>query len=265
MKGKNMSADDEDVKAGQPDQYVHGMDWLSGELEAFELSNYRRYQYDLIARYLGVNILEVGSGDRSFTNQILRNANGPIDRIVSIEPSPTLFEIHENKYRFPENVSFHMIDLFNMSRDSFGMFDTALFIHVLEHIKEDREALNKVHELLLPDGKILIEVPALPLLFSVHDEMLGHYRRYNKKILADIVDSDKYVIKDVWYQDVLGVLGSLYFFKIRKIKLASAGGVNLVLNQGNFYDKYLIPFEGYMERFIRFPFGLSLTAVLQRK
>jgi SAM-dependent methyltransferase len=149
--------------------------------------------------------------------------------------------------------------------DTFGLFDTALFVHVLEHIEKDREALNKVYELLLPKGKVLIEVPALHLLFSVHDEMLGHYRRYNKKTLTEIVDTDKYVIKNIWYQDIIGVLGSLYFFKIKKIKLASTNGVQLVKNQGNVYDKYIIPFESFIEKFIRFPFGLSITAILQKK
>ena len=160
----------------EADQYVHGMDWLSGELEEFELSNYRKYQYDLIAKHLGKNILEIGSGNRSFTNQVLKHSR-QFDRIISIEPSVTLFSLHENKFKFPDNISFHMMDLFNMTKDTFGLFDTAIFIHVLEHIEKDREALNKVHELLLPKGNVLIEVPALPFLFSVHDEMLGHYRR----------------------------------------------------------------------------------------
>jgi 2-polyprenyl-3-methyl-5-hydroxy-6-metoxy-1,4-benzoquinol methylase len=259
-----MNTDDLHKNNKEPDQYVHGMDWLSGELEEFELSNYREYQYNLIAKHLGRNILEVGSGDRSFTNQILKHAK-QIDRIISIEPSKTLFETHEKKYKFPDHVSFHRVDLFNVTRDTFGLFDTAILIHVLEHIDKDREALNKVHELLLPNGKILIEVPALLFLFSVHDEMLGHYRRYNKKTLNEIVDTDKFVINDIWYQDIIGVFGSLYYFKIKKTKLASTDGVQLVRNQGNVYDKYVIPFESILEKFIHFPFGLSISAVLQKK
>ena len=259
-----MNTGDKVTSKNETDQYVHGMDWLSGDLEEFEWSNYRKYQYDLIARHIGKNILEVGSGDRSFTNQILKHA-GHLDRIISIEPSATLFEMHEKKYKFPDQVSFHMVDLFNVTKDTFGLFDTAVFIHVLEHIEKDREALNKVHELLEPKGKVLIEVPALPFLFSVHDEMLGHYRRYNKKTIKNIVDTDKYEIKDIWYQDILGVLGSLFFFKIKKIKLANSDGAQLVRNQGSVYDNYVIPFESFVENYIRFPLGLSLTAVLQKK
>jgi hypothetical protein len=96
-----MSIDDESVKETEPDKYVHGMDWLSGELQDFELSNYRKYQYELVARHMGSNILEVGSGDRSFTSQILRHAKS-FDRIISIEPSPTLFEIHKKNISFPK-------------------------------------------------------------------------------------------------------------------------------------------------------------------
>lgn len=259
-----MNTSDKLISNKETDEYVHGMDWLSGELEAFEWSNYRKYQYDLIARYLGKNILEIGSGDRSFTNQIIRHARN-IDRIVSIEPSVTLFELHKNKYKFPDNISFHMMDIFNLKEDTFGLFDAAIFIHVLEHIEKDREALNKVHELLLPKGKVLVEVPAMPFLFSVHDEMLGHHRRYNKKTLKDIVDTNKYIIEDIWYQDIIGILGSLYFFKLKKTKLDSTDGVQLVKNQGNVYDKYIIPFESFIEKYIRFPLGLSVTAVLLKK
>lgn len=246
------------------DKYIHGMDWLSGELEDFELSNYRRYQYNLIAKYIGKDVLEIGSGDRSFTNQILKNSM-PLNRVVSIEPSPTLFALHESKYKFPVNVSFHMRDLFDVTEETFGLFDTALLVHVLEHVERDHEALNRIYDLLKPKGQVLIEVPALPFLFSIHDELLGHYRRYNKKMLMKIVDFNKYHIEDIWYQDLLGVLGSLYFFKIRRTKLASVNGINLVKNQGKIYDKYLIPFEAFVEKIIRFLLGLSLTAVLQKK
>jgi 2-polyprenyl-3-methyl-5-hydroxy-6-metoxy-1,4-benzoquinol methylase len=259
-----VNMDEKSTHNKKTDQYVHGMDWLSGELEDFELSNYRKYQYELISKHIGENILEVGSGDRSFTNQI-RQHTKQFERIVSIEPSVTLFEIHEKKYKFPPNISFDLMDLFNVEINTYGLFDTAIFVHVLEHIEQDHEALNKVHELLLPNGKVLIEVPALPFLFSVHDEMLGHYRRYNKKTIRELVDLDKYIIKDLWYQDIIGMLGSLYFFKIKSTRLASTAGLELVKNQGNVYDRYVIPFESFIEKLVRFPVGLSLTMVLQKK
>lgn len=247
------------------DHIVHGMDWGAGEqLKDFELSNYRRYQFNLIADHIGRDVLEIGAGDRSFTNQIVRNAP-QVERIVSIEPSATLKETYAEKYALPDFVTITGEDLFDLTPDTHGLFDTIILVHVLEHIEKDRAALDHVWSLLAPGGKVLIEVPALPWLFSVHDRMLGHYRRYNKRNFRAMVDDSKYTVRDLWFQDAIGVLGSFIFFKLRKIELKSDQGVELVTKQGAVYDRYVIPFESFYERFVRLPFGLSLTGVLEKR
>lgn len=245
------------------DKYVSGMDWGSKDLSLSGYSNYRKYQLSLIKNYIGKNILEVGSGDRGFTN-LLVNTISNIERVISIEPSETLFKIYENNYLFPDFVDFQCTDLFDLNVKETGSFDTIIFVHVLEHIENDREALNKSYELLKKDGYVLIEVPALQFLYSPNDEVLGHYRRYNKKVMKSIIDRNKFKIEAMWYQDIFGVMGSLYFFKIKKIKLKSETGIGLVKNQGKIYDRYLVPIQSIFEKFIRLPLGLSLTAALRK-
>lgn len=246
------------------DRYVHDMDWGQGQTQLSDLTNYRAYQYDLISGHVGQHVLEVGSGDRGFTHQLAtRSKSAP--RIVSIEPSESLFTRYANNFAFPESVQFFNRDIFDVKPGDYGHLDTIVYIHVLEHIEEDRAALDHCFELLGPGGHILIEVPALQWLYSVHDEALGHFRRYNKPTLRSAIDDDKYETIRMWYQDPIGVLGSLYFFKLGKIRLKSDEGVELVKDKGALYDKYVIPFEGFVERFITFPFGLSLTAILQRR
>ena len=252
------------TSASTEDTIVHGMDWGANELKDFELSNYRKYQYDLIGKHIGKNILEIGSGDRSFTNQIVKNAPN-IERIISIEPSSTLMELYKDKYKLPNYVTLTEDNLFDLTPESYGLFDTIILIHVLEHVEKDREALSHLHSLLKPGGKILIEVPAMQSLFSVHDKMLGHYRRYNKTNFRAMVDPSLFVTKKLWFQDSIGMVGSFIFFKLKKIELKSNEGVDLVKNQGKLYDKYLIPFEKFYEKFIRLPFGLSLTGILEKK
>ena len=126
--------------------------------------------------------------------------------------------MYKDNFKFPENVQFECIDLFDLNKDKVGMFDTAIFIHVLEHIEEDEKALNTICDFINPGGYVLIEVPALPKLFSIHDKTLGHYRRYNKKMLKSIVDDNKYELVKIWYQDPIGVLGSLYFLNSEKLE-----------------------------------------------
>jgi len=110
------------------DKYIHGMDWGEKEFSFSDLTNYRKYQYSLISNYVGKNILEIGSGDRGFTN-LLTNLAKNVERIISIEPSETLFTLYENKYSFPEYVKFNCVDLFDLNVEDFGYFDTIIFIY----------------------------------------------------------------------------------------------------------------------------------------
>ncbi len=247
------------------DKYIHGMDWtFMHENGLGALKNYRAYQYNLIAGQLGADVLEVGSGDRGFTAEILRN-HKQLNRLVSIEPSEGLYWKHQGNFSFPAQVVFDNKDLFHVRPETYGMFDSAVFIHVLEHIENDRAALDHTASLVKSGGSVLIEVPALPFLFSDHDRLLGHYRRYTKKMLRSAINPELYTIKRLWYNDPIGVAGSFVFFKLLRKKLNTDEGAALVKNQGGVYDKYIIPLEGKLERFVTFPFGLSLTAILQRK
>lgn len=181
------------------DEIAHGMDWMES-LDNFELSNYRKYQFDLIGAHIGKEILEVGSGDRSFTNLLVKNV-AHLKRIVSIEPSQTLMDAYAGKYRHPDSVLLTSDNLFDLTPDIYGLFDTGILIHVLEQIEQDKPALTHLHKLLKSGGKILIEVSAMQSLFSVHDKMLGHYRSYNKVNFKSMVDPELYRINDLWYQD----------------------------------------------------------------
>ncbi len=248
------------------DQYVNDMDWGGDGVSIGSLNNYRQYQYDLIGKHIGKNILEVGSGaSRSFTKLIVTQAKN-LKRVLSIEPSVTLMEAFDSKsdFEFPEMAEFRNCDVFDLDVNETGQFDTVIFVHVLEHIEDDRGALDHVHQFLEPGGKVLIEVPAVQALFSVHDEILGHYRRYSKKTLKAAIDTDKYKIKRIWYNDFIGILGSFYFFKVRKVKLKGEQGEKIFKSNGQFYDKYLIPFQKKVEKVVTPPVGLSLNVILEK-
>ena len=123
------------------------MDWGNGRLPFSEMRNYRTYQYDLIGQYIGIDILEVGTGDRSFTYQICREKPG-IKRLLSIEPSTVLFNLPKPNYNFPDYVSFESLDLFEIDPSKTGLFDTIIFVNVLEHIEDNRGALEVAFSLL---------------------------------------------------------------------------------------------------------------------
>lgn len=238
------------------------MEWCI-DAGGFNLPNYRDYQYGLIEKYIGKNILEVGTGDKEFT-RLLEKHNPHIKKCVSIEPSQSFYTAFSDK-KFPKPFTFLQLDLFKMNTEIYGDFDTALFIHVLEHIKEDKRALDYTHGLLQSGGRVVIMVPALPFLFSDHDRSLGHYRRYTKTSMKRIINMNKFIIENMWYQDFFGMIGSFLYFKLQKIQLKTPRGVKLLQTNGQFYDRYIIPFERIVERYIQFPIGLTLTVILKKR
>jgi SAM-dependent methyltransferase len=64
-----------------------------------------------------------------------------------------------------------------------GTYDLVAVLDVVEHIEDDVAALAAMATVLKPGGKILITVPAHPWMWSAHDEVNHHHRRYTKKTL----------------------------------------------------------------------------------
>lgn len=67
-------------------------------------------------------------------------------------------------------------------------FDLVLALDVLEHIENDAGALRDWVNLLRPQGRLLISVPAHPARWSAGDEWAGHFRRYTRRGLVALFD-----------------------------------------------------------------------------
>ena len=58
-------------------------------------------------------------------------------------------------------------------------------LDVLEHIEDDLAAMRHLGRLLTPGGHAVLTVPALQVLWSQHDVVNRHYRRYTRQQFAD--------------------------------------------------------------------------------
>jgi SAM-dependent methyltransferase len=68
-----------------------------------------------------------------------------------------------------------------------GAYDLVALLDVLEHVDEDRAALASIAKRLRPGGRILVTVPAHPWMWSAHDVVNHHKRRYTKRTLRAVV------------------------------------------------------------------------------
>src|SRR6185437_2637865 len=62
-------------------------------------------------------------------------------------------------------------------------FDVAVCLDVLEHLADDVGALRELRRVVVPGGSLLVTVPAYQWLWSGHDEINHHFRRYTRNSL----------------------------------------------------------------------------------
>ena len=68
-----------------------------------------------------------------------------------------------------------------------GAYDLVAILDVIEHIDEDVAGLQRAGRKLKPGGRILITVPAFPWMWSAHDVVNHHKRRYTRRTLKALV------------------------------------------------------------------------------
>lgn len=80
-----------------------------------------------------------------------------------------------------------------------GQFDLLTFLDVIEHVDDDVAFLKKYLRQLKPDGLVMITVPALMFLWSDHDRLNHHRRRYTARQLRKVVEHAGLVPRKISY------------------------------------------------------------------
>jgi SAM-dependent methyltransferase len=70
-----------------------------------------------------------------------------------------------------------------------GSYDLVAVLDVVEHVEDDVAALKAIATALKPGGKILITVPAHQWMWSAHDVVNHHKRRYSKGTLTAALEN----------------------------------------------------------------------------
>lgn len=146
-----------------------------------------RARRDILADYLtryaalpaDARILEIGCG----TGHNLPMLSG-FGRVEAIEIDPAARAIAGERLGRPVGDA-PLPALPGVER---GAYDLVAVLDVVEHIEDDVAALKAMSGLLKPGGKILIAVPAHQWMWSAHDVVNHHHRRYSKATLAAAIE-----------------------------------------------------------------------------
>lgn len=145
-----------------------------------------------------------------------------------------------------------------------GFWDCVLMQDVLEHLANPEEVLSFAAKSLTENGCIILTVPAYPMLMGPWDQMLGHHRRYTRKMLKQQAEDAGLRIKFVTYWNFPSFLPALVLRTLEKFKDAKRSAefpkVSRWLNEA------LIQALNVERSYIRrapLPVGLSLAAVIK--
>jgi SAM-dependent methyltransferase len=82
-------------------------------------------------------------------------------------------------------------------------YDLVAALDVIEHIDDDDASLDSIATLLKPGGKLVMTVPAHEWMWSAHDVVSHHKRRYSKRSLKRLIHGSPLRL------DSMGYLNSL--------------------------------------------------------
>ncbi|MEO5937662.1 MAG: class I SAM-dependent methyltransferase [Sphingomonas sp.] len=150
--------------------------------------------HDYVTRYADLpkdaRILEIGCGTGHNLPMLMQ-----FGRVDAIEIDPAAREIASKRLGKPVSEA-PLPALPGIERSAYDMIAV---LDVVEHIEDDVAALTAMKECLKPGGKILIAVPAHQWMWSAHDKVNHHHRRYSKASLKAAIDAAGLAPKKLGY------------------------------------------------------------------
>jgi SAM-dependent methyltransferase len=119
------------------------------------------------------SILDAGCGSGRNMVELARHGS-----VTGVELSGTSVELAR------ERGSGEVLEgsVMDMSFDD-ATFDLTVSLDVIEHLEDDVGALRELRRVTKPGGALLVTVPAYQWLWSGHDEINHHHRRYSRRTL----------------------------------------------------------------------------------
>lgn len=146
-------------------------------------------------------------------------------------------------------------------------YDLVSLLDVLEHIDDDRKAVREIERLLKPGGIAVITVPAFSFLWSEHDTLAHHKRRYTRRTLMSLLAAETHLaVEKTSYYNFFLFLPIVTFRFMRRIAGLKKGesdvfpvphALNEILYRIFSWERMLIPH-------IRLPFGISLICIVRK-
>ena len=216
--------------------------------------NYNKWLYELVKPFIGNRVLEIGSGTGTMSRKVIED----VELLVGLEPNQycadVLLKTLKNDRRFTLiKSSIEDCDYQDLKE---YQFNTILCVNVLEHIEDDIATLLFFEKIIEPGGRVVLLVPAFPQAYGPIDKAVGHFHRYSKSSISEVLGKTSLKAENLFYSNFLGLLG--WFFNARIRHSTSQNDFQIQL-----FNK-IVPLISCIEKRVGCPIGLSLISVSRK-
>lgn len=218
--------------------------------EKFHKANFNiKYCVSFFKKYLEGDILEVGAGCGSFTRYYYTKN---IRSLLLTELDKTNFNILLERFKSNKIVKIKKTTIFKINKK----FDVILYIHVLEHIKNDNLEIKEAIKKLKTKGFLVILAPAHNKMYSNFDKLVGHYRRYEMNFFRKKFKFVKQI--DLRYLDSMGYI--LFFLnKVFFKNEVSPSTLKIFI-----WDKLFTPLTIFIDFILGYKHGKCILAIYRK-
>jgi SAM-dependent methyltransferase len=144
--------------------------------------------------------------------------------------------------------------------------DLIVLLDVLEHINDDEKSLSILKNWAKSKGKLLITVPAYQFLWTKHDELHHHKRRYTVGQLKKIIENNGWNVNYIsYFNSFLFPLALIARLKDKVFPPAKIDSLTLPNRFINHLFEKIFSLETIILRKFSFPFGLSIIVVAEKE
>jgi len=205
----------------------------------------------------GHSVLDLGCGTGHLTKELLKRNYD----VTAIDIEKEMVELAREFCKKKDIKVMGVEDIKHLGKER---FDNVFCLDVIEHVKDDINALKKINYVLKPGGRAIITVPSIKLLYGKRDKEIGHYRRYSEKELRSKLKKANLKIIKMRYWNFLGFFPYFIFEKILNKRINE----NLRYSKKNFIKRLLnkllyfwLTFEGNT----LVPIGITLFCIAKKR
>jgi SAM-dependent methyltransferase len=221
----------------------------------------RRIVRDVLRRRLAGtadrrSIVDVGCGTGGMLGMLREFGS-----VTGLDASPLAVHYCEERFGDAVEVRLGLVpDDVPYSADIITAFD------VVEHLEDDEKALTGIHDRLPRGGLFVCTVPAFPFLWSGHDVVHHHFRRYTRKGLRHRLEGAGFTVERISYFNTFLFPAAAAVRLVERIRpgTPAASHASPPHPVANRLLLALFGSERFLLRWIPLPVGVSLLAVCHR-